>query len=313
MQAAARRPRTNHLDLAQSILDVVRQRGFKQGARLPEQQIASLCKVSRTPVRAALRLLADRGLVERDPEAGYRLAADLSSQQAALPDLPTAEEDDLAEAVLRDRAARRLDETVTVSGLARRYEFSRGTVLKALKRLGDESFIERGPGQSWLFRPAPDAPDALAESYDFRLVLEPAAILAPGFQLDGDKASALRDAMEALLALPDASFDIREFQRLDLEFHAMVAEGSANRFLAEALAGHHRLRRLPGTIPGASVFRLRQSTREHIEIIEQLEGRQFEIAADLMRVHLRLSGSQRPRAANRGAPALFGKIRRPVR
>ena len=85
MQAAARKPRTNHLDLAQSILDVARQRGFKQGARLPEQQIASLCKVSRTPVRAALRLLADRGLVERDPEAGYRLAADLSSQQAALP------------------------------------------------------------------------------------------------------------------------------------------------------------------------------------------------------------------------------------
>ena len=215
MQAAARKPRTNHLDLAQSILDVARQRGFKQGARLPEQQIASLCKVSRTPVRAALRLLADRGLVERDPEAGYRLAADLSSQQAALPDLPTAEEDDLAEDILRDRSARRLDETVTVSGLARRYDLSRGAVLKALKRLADESFIERGPGQSWLFRPAPDAPDALAESYDFRLVLEPAAILAPGFQLDGDKASALRDAMEALLALPDASFDIREFQRLD--------------------------------------------------------------------------------------------------
>ena len=119
--------------------------------------------------------------------------------------------------------------------------------------------------------------------------------------------------MEALLALHDAAFDIREFQRLDLEFHVMIAEGSANRFLADALAGHHRLRRLPGTIPGASVFRLRQSMREHIDIIEQLEGRQFEIAADLLRVHLRLSSSQRPRAANRGAPALFGNIRRPVR
>jgi len=313
MHTAVRKPRTNHLDLAQSILDVARQRGFKTGARLPEQQMASACKVSRTPVRAALRLLADRGLVERDPEAGYRLAADLSSQTAVLPDLPTAEEDDLAEAVLRDRAARRLDETVTVSSLVRRYGLSRGTVLKALTRLADESFIERAPGQSWLFRPSPDAPDALAESYDFRLVLEPAAILAPGFQLDGDKASALRERMEALLALHDAAFDIREFQRLDLEFHVMMAEGTANRFLADALASHHKLRRLPGTIPSASVFRLRQSMREHIDIIEQLEGRQFEIAADLLRVHLRLSSSQRPRAANRGAPALFGKIRRPVR
>ena len=62
MQAAARRPRTNHLDLAQRILDVARQRGFEPGARLAEQQIASLCNVSRTPVRAALRLLADQGV-----------------------------------------------------------------------------------------------------------------------------------------------------------------------------------------------------------------------------------------------------------
>jgi DNA-binding GntR family transcriptional regulator len=312
MQTAVRNPRTNHLDLAQSILDVARQRGFKVGARLPEQQIATLCNVSRTPVRAALRLLADRGLVERQPDAGYRLAADLSSQPAALPDLPSAEEDDLADSILRDRAARRLDETVTVSALVRRYGSTRRTVLKALTRLADGSFVERAPGQSWLFRPAPDAPDALSESYDFRLMLEPAAILAPGFRLDGGKASLLREGMEALLALPDAAFDIREFQRLDLEFHILIAEGSANRFVADALAAHHRLRRLPGTVPGANVFRLRQSTREHLEIIEQLEGRQYEIAADLLRVHLRLSRSQRPRAANRGAPALFGKISRPA-
>jgi DNA-binding GntR family transcriptional regulator len=312
MLAAVRKPRTNHLDLAQRILDVVRQRGFKVGARLPEQQIASLCNVSRTPVRAALRLLADRGIVMWEADVGFRLAADLSLQAAAASDLPSAEEDDLAEAILRDRAARRLDETVTVSGLARRYGKPRGTVLKALGRLADESFVERAPGQSWLFRPTPDGPDALAESYDFRLVLEPAAILAPGFRLDGAKAAALRQGMEALLALPDAACDIREFQRLDREFHRMIAEGSANRFVADALAAHHRLRRLPGTMPGVSVFRLRQSTREHLDIIDQLESRQFEIAADLLKVHLRLSRSQRPQAANRGAPALFGMIRRPA-
>ncbi|TJV08074.1 MAG: GntR family transcriptional regulator, partial [Mesorhizobium sp.] len=63
MQAVARRPRTNHLDLAQRILDVARQRGFEAGAHLPEQQIASLCNVSRTPVRAALRLLTEKGVV----------------------------------------------------------------------------------------------------------------------------------------------------------------------------------------------------------------------------------------------------------
>lgn len=36
-----------------------------------------------------------------------------------------------------------------------------------------------------------------------------------------------------------------------------------------------------------------------------------EMAADLLRIHLRLSRSQRPQAASRGAPALFGMISRP--
>ena len=121
----------------------------------------------------------------------------------------------------------------------------------------------------------------------------------------------LRQGMEALSALPDASFDTREFQRLDMDFHGMIAEGSANRFVADALADHLRLRRLPGIYAGVNVFRLRQSLREHLGILDHLESRQYEVAADLLRIHLRLSRSQRPQAASRGAPALFGMISRP--
>ena len=311
MQTSVRKPRTSHLDLAQRILELLRMRGFEPGARLPEQQLASLCNVSRTPVRAALKVLAEQGVVTSEPDSGYRLATDLSTQSASANELPSAEEDDLAEAILRDRAARRLDVKVTVSALARRYRVDRKTVLKSLMRLTEEGLVERAPGQSWLFRPVPDGPDALAESYEFRLALEPSAILTPGFSLDGANAAALRQSMEALLSLPDGGFDVGECQRLDREFHRMITAGSANRFIADALAAHHRLRRLPGTMPGVSVFRLRQSTREHLAILDQLESRQYEIAADLLRVHLRLSRSQRPHAANRGAPALTGMIRRP--
>lgn len=306
---AARKPRTNHLDLAQRILGVARAHGFEVGARLPEQHIASLCNVSRTPVRAALRLLAERGIVAADTDGGYRLATDLATMPAD--HLPSAEEDELAEAILRDRAARRLDATVTAAALARRYAADRTTVLKSLSRLSDEGFLERAPGQSWLFRPTPDSPEAITESYDFRLALEPAAITHPGFRLDGAKAAALRQAMEAVLSTPDSGFDVRECQRLDRAFHALIAAGSANRFIADALEAHHKLRRLPGAMPGIGVFRLRQSTREHLTILDQIESRQFEIAADLLRAHLRASRNQRPVAANRGAPALLGALRRP--
>ncbi|MER8732650.1 GntR family transcriptional regulator [Mesorhizobium sp. M1227] len=311
MQVAARRPRTNHLDLAQRILDVARKRGFEPGAHLPEQQIASLCNVSRTPVRAALRLLTEKGVVQWEAESGYRLAVDLTSQATVAAELPSAEEDELADMILRDRAARRLDQTVTVGALMRRYNAERRTVLKSLKKLAEENLLDRAPGQSWLFRRAPDDLGAQGESYEFRLLLEPAALLAPGFRLDGTRAAALRQGMEMLLALPDAAFDSREFQRLDIDFHGMIAGGSANRFVAEALADHLRLRRLPGTYAGVNVFRLKQSLREHLTILDHLESQQYEVAADLLRVHLRLSRSQRPQAASRGAPALFGMISRP--
>ncbi|WP_192180566.1 GntR family transcriptional regulator [Mesorhizobium amorphae] len=311
MQAAARRPRTNHLDLAQRILDVARQRGFAPGAHLPEQQIASLCNVSRTPVRAALRLLTEQGVVQWEAATGYRLVADLTAQAAVAAELPVTAEDELAEAILRDRSARRLDQTVTVVGLMRRYDAERKTVLKALQRLTEENLVDRAPGQSWLFRRAPDDPEAQGESYEFRLLLEPAAILAAGFRLDGTRAALLRQGMETLAALPDAAFDTREFQRLDIEFHGTIADGSANRFVADALSDHLRLRRLPGTYTGVNVFRLKQSLREHLTILDHLESRQYEVAADLLRVHLRLSRSQRPQAASRGAPALFGMISRP--
>jgi len=303
MQTTRSRPRSNHLDLAQRILSVVRSGGFRSGDRLAEQQIASLCNVSRTPVRAALRLLAEQGVLKWERDAGYALAIDPAGTVEAAADLPSADEDRLAESILRDRAARRLDETVTASSLARRYGRDRRTVLKSLRVLESENWIEKAPGQSWLFRAAQEGPEALAESYDYRLLLEPAA-LASGFMLDEARTAAMRFGMEAQLASPEASFEVREFQRLDLEFHGMVARGASNRFVGEAILYHLKLRRLPGALHSVNVFRLKQSTREHLAILDQLEARQFEAAADLMRVHLRLSRSQRPQAASRGAPVL---------
>ena len=51
-----------------------------------------------------------------EAETGYHLAIDLATQPAIAAELPSAEEDELAEAILRDRSARRLDQTVTVAG-----------------------------------------------------------------------------------------------------------------------------------------------------------------------------------------------------
>ena len=100
----------------------------------------------------------------------------------------------------------------------------------------------------------PDGPDALAESYEFRLLLEPAAILTPGFRLDGaGRGAAAGDGSAAGAARCRVSTSA-EFQRLDLEFHGLIADGSANRFLADALAAHLRLRPPAGPMPASTCF-----------------------------------------------------------
>jgi DNA-binding GntR family transcriptional regulator len=151
----------------------------------------------------------------------------------------------------------------------------------------------------------------LVESYDFRLALEPAAILSPGFRLDPVRASAARLNMEALLSQSDASLDVRAYARVDEEFHELIAAGTPNRFIGCALTAHHRLRRLAESLSSAGAHRLRQSLRDHLAILAQLEARQNETAADLLRAHLRSWRNQRPHAANRGAPPLAAAIRRP--
>ncbi len=214
--------------------------------RLPRRRPAG-----RAADRLALQRLAHAG-ARRTAPAGQAGASSDGRRTTAIrwpsippapsrpqPTFPAPRRTGSPRSILRDRAARRLDDTVTASGLSRRYSTDRTNGTKIAKSTGGRPIgSRRAPGQSWLFRAAHEGPEALAESYDYRLMLEPAALLAPGFRLDEAQASALRLGMEAQLASPESSFDVREFQRLDLEFHGMIARGSSNRFVGQALADH---------------------------------------------------------------------------
>ena len=53
-----------------------------------------------------------------------------------------------------------------------------------------------------------------------------------------------------------------------------------------------------------------QSNMEHLQMLEHIERGQMNLAADLMRVHIQLSQSQRPRLAGRGVPPAFKIVAR---
>ncbi|MGJ7038856.1 DNA-binding GntR family transcriptional regulator [Shinella sp. BE166] len=299
--------RTNfrHVELAQKILDVAGERGMVPGERLAEQALASLCNVSRTPIRKALQILAERGVVTADAEGGYLLAVDPVAT-ARLED--TAEGDGESEiyaGILRDLSAGRITENQTVAALQRRYDVSRQMVQNALMKLAEENLAERGAGQQWLLKQFAISGDAAAKSYEFRLATEPLALTLPDFKRDIPAMTALRQSMLILRGMNETSFDRKLFDRTDFDFHLLIARSCGNPFMAEALVNHHRRRRASPPAGHVNAFRLMQSNLEHIQILEQIERGQMELAADLMRVHIQLSQSQRPRLAGRGVPPAF--------
>lgn len=299
-----KKPRTNHLELARRIIELTQESGMNAGDALSEQHLARTFQVSRTLIRAGLNVLVEQGVAEHQAGRGYLLLTDPATQALA-PALPQAEEEELAASVLRDRMAGRLGNSISIGEIMRRYDTSRPAAQKTLSQLSEDQVLERGPGQSWLFRPLLDNLTALEESLHFRMTLEPEALLAEGFSIDRQRLALLRDNTEALLATPIERFDIEQFRELDIGFHEMIATCCGNRFIGDTLHQHQRLRRLPNLLPTVSVHRLQEALREHLKIIEHIERGQLQIAADLLRLHLRLSAAIRPQTANRGIPQGF--------
>ena len=304
MTDAHRNTRQNHLALARQILTHALEKGLRQGDHLPEQALSEACGVSRTPTRSALKLLAEKGILEHRRDGGYFLlihgADGLSEAARSLEE----EQNNLAGRILADRAERRISDVQSVSALARRYGTTRNNVLIALKILSQDGIVAQLPGRSWAFQPMIDSPRAIEESYAMRLVLEPQAILAPGFTLDSQRAAVLRRQMEDFLQTRDGRITAAGFLRLDIDFHGLLAEASGNRFIRVTLLAHQRLRRAMPQDTALPDFRLRQSLEEHLDILDSLERSQFDLAADQMVLHLRRSRIRRPEAANRGIPPL---------
>lgn len=293
-------------ELAERILDWLRRQDLAIGDHVPERLATEAFHVSRTPVRAALGHLAERGLLERRARLGFFIAGDLQAATPAEPEQSSA----LYQAILRDRFSKRLERDVTAAKLMKRYRVSRAEAVRALIRLQREGIVERALGQRWVFLPALDSLASQEDSHRFRLVLEPAAFLQPGFALDAKRARDLRLALEETIRHGTAKLDMKRALDTDIAFHEAMGDASQNRFLAEAIRRQSRLRRLATTSMQVPPPRLIESCREHLAILDAVIAGDLPRAAELMRAHLTASLSARPGFVNRGAPPMLGGLRR---
>ena len=282
-----RTPTQRRYKLANQILDFMRDAKFAPGHHLREQAFGDLFQVSRTPVRSALQLLAERGILESRRNQGFFLAAPAAELHRLEFEIPATTDQDLYTTIVQDRLAGRLTDSVMQSVLARHYDVDRLTLQRTLQRLVDDGLIQRNTGRGWSFMPTLDSSRGLRGSYEFRRVIEPAALRIEGFRAHLGAIERSRRQHLYLEAHPDIEgVDRRQLFDTDAQFHEMLAEFSGNPFFLQAMQQQNRMRRLLEFGGYVNRRRVRDWCREHLAILDAVAAGEGERAASLMESHL---------------------------
>lgn len=258
------------------------------GERLTELGLAEHFHVSRTPVRAALEHLASQGIVAGSDRGGYVVA---DGAHAATVELANDgdEEEELYLRIADDYMSRRLSDHFSEADLMRRYSVHRGLLVRVLQRMAREMVIERSQGHGWSFAAQLNTPEAHHSSYRFRLVVEPAGVLEPGYELDIRAAERCRAEHEQVMETPLEKLSPVRFFEVNAGFHELVAAGSRNPFFLNAMQQQNRLRRFLGYDWSYGHDRIIESCKEHMEILDALERREFDWAATILKRHIDLA------------------------
>jgi DNA-binding GntR family transcriptional regulator len=262
------------------------------GARLTERFLAERLRVSRSPIRKALQELQRDGTVSRTEAGGYLVAR--TGADVTVPDgIDQAADDSAYTRIATDRLNGALPERVTENALMRRYNLTRGQVSQLLMRISAEGWIASLPGYGWEFLPVLTSVKSYRDSYHFRLVVEPAAVLEDTFVLDH---RGVQERMQEQQELVDGriwTISGAELFDLNTSFHETVAQCSNNDFFIESLGRINRLRRLieyrQALIPERAIVRC----AEHVELARLLLSGQREEASVFLHRHLSTVGNEK--------------------
>jgi DNA-binding GntR family transcriptional regulator len=283
----ARPSHQSRFRLANQILDVIREARLEPGHHLREQQLADLIGISRTPIRAALDLLAERDIVEARKNYGFFLRQPFDSLHRIEIEVPSTVDEELYQRLVRDRLENIIPNSMTQSEIARRYDVDRVALTRTLSRLAEDGLIARNKGHGWTFQPTLDSLVSLRDSYEFRLTLEPSCFLLPTFKPNAAAIERMRLQHLYFISHPDiASASATQLFETDAAFHEMCAEFSGNAFFLQAIQHQNRLRRLFEFGTYTNSRRVRDWCREHLDIIEAVAKGDFKQASVAMRMHL---------------------------
>ena len=291
--------------LAVKVLDIIARGEHPIGFRLREQALADALGVSRSPIRKALQFLEELGAVGSEPNRGFFVAKD----SAKLRRISIPRDDDSDEAVYMRIANERLSgvlpDEIAESDLMERYELTRLQVQRVLNRMGREGMATRKPGRGWVFRELLNTVESHRESYRFRMIIEPAAIMEPTFRIDKAAFDRARRVQMQMLDGGIEAWTPAERFRAGAEFHEILVACSGNRFLVDALRNVNQLRRVIEyhlhTKSSQDRARLYRQCQEHLHLLDLLEAGERLEAFHELRKHLDVVRTIK--AGQLGAPA----------
>ena len=272
--------------IAGQILLIARRDGFSRGSRLVEQQLADRIGVSRGPVRAGLKALAEAGLVVGEKHRGYVLAKSPTSREAQRAVGAVEDGEQTYHRLADDRVRGDLPDVVTEAELARRYRLTRARLLRLLDRIAGEGWVIKQPGYGWRFTNTVTSPDAYAKATAFRAVIEQAALLEPSYRLSPDVIQSLRSQQIRLYERNFGTLTVGEIFRAGCTFHEEIIRGAGNPFFFDALRRVNAIRRLLDYRTFSDRGGLRRHVREHLKLLDLLERGDHAAAARLIQRHI---------------------------
>jgi len=279
--------------IARRLLDLIFEARFDPGHHLREQHLADALGVSRTPVRAGLLELTRLGAVEARPNQGFFMLKSVEELRHLEIEPPQSNDQTLYELLVRDRIAGVLAESFTQTEISQRYDVDRGVLTRTLVKLSEDGLIARNAGHGWRFQQTLNSTVALRNSYGFRLMIEPAALLSPQLRVDRQLLKRLRAQHLRLITHTDITqVPAKEIFETDAAFHEVLAEASGNLFVLQAIVQQNRLRRLLEFGSYHNKRRVKEWCEEHVAIIDALRENDAQRAANLMTTHLQSAFDQ---------------------
>jgi DNA-binding GntR family transcriptional regulator len=275
--------------LPSQIIELVHAEGLAVGSHLPAQWLADRLRVSRSPVNEALGLLQSRGIVRREPNRGYFLAAAAPPRDDAAAARRAEARDPITRSyfqVAEDRLRGELPDRFTEAWLRRRYGLTQAQLQAVLTRIADEGWARRKPGYGWEFSAMLTTPESLLQSYRLRLAIEPAALLEPRYRLEKAVLERCRAAERQLLKGGIQTATADQLHDRGVRFHESLVEGSGNPFFIDTMRRVNRVRRLLSYRSMRDRSRYKEHCEQHLRLLELLERERNDEAAEAMREHL---------------------------